>query len=107
MTRAQALAIKAFGENFAGFWMIAREAGNRIGVAIDSFSDVKAHKFDVLLQVCIMRPKLGNHIDWACAAIKEVCGVSFTASEAATAGKYILNNWENLYNEVKSKLEED
>lgn len=107
MTRVQALAVKAFGEFYTGFWVIARAAGNRIGVSIDSVSDVKAHKFDVLLQVCIMRPKLGNHIDWACAVIKEVCGVSFTASEAASAGKYILNNWEYIYNEVKSKLEED
>ncbi len=95
------LTVKAFGETFSGFWMMAREAGNRIGVDISTSMDVKHHKFDVLAQVCINRPYLTVNDARLC--IEHVCGMMFTRQEFKQAKKYILDNWEQIYNETTSR----
>lgn len=99
------LAEKAFGKyGFAGFDMIVREAGHRIGVYLGNSSDIERHKFDVLAQVCVMRPYLS--VNEARLCIQHVCGIPFTRKEFKQAKEYILNNWELLYCEINNKLAE-
>ena len=106
MANIHELAEKAFGKyGFAGFTMIVRETGHRIGVYIDSSTDIKHHKFDVLAQACIMRPYLA--VNEARQCIEHICCVTFTDEEFSKAEEYILSNWEQLYNEINNKLEED
>ena len=84
------LAEKAFGKyGFAGFTMIVRETGHRIGVYLGNTNDVKHHKFDVLAQACIMRPYLT--VNEARQCIEYICGVTFTDEEFSKAEEYILS----------------
>jgi len=72
MINVHELAEKAFGKyEFAGFYMIVREAGARIGVYIGSVNDVKHHKLDVLSQVCKERPYLSVRDAILC--IEHIC----------------------------------
>ena len=106
MPNIHELAEKSFGKDgFAGFTTIVRETGHRIGVYLGSNNDIKHHKFDVLAQACVMRPYLS--VDEVRLCIEHITGVTFTDEEFMKAKEYILSNWEQLYNEINNKLEED
>lgn len=106
MTNVHALAEFAFGKyGFAGFDIIVRETGHRIGVYLGSNNDIKHHKFDVLAQACVMRPYLS--VDGVRLCIEHITGVTFTDEEFRKAKEYILSNWEQLYDEINTKLKED